>query len=299
VNGYAGEIAALATATCWALTYVFFTFAVRGIGAKALNRLRLVIALFFLLIAHLVIDGTALPLHAERFRWGWLSLSGVIGFAVADAMLFRALFHLGAHRTSLVMALVPIFTVLLGWGMLGEVLTVFQGVAILVTLCGIVLVVWDKNAETKRYLSKDYLQGVGYAIGAALAQSLRYIFSKRGMVGGFPVFSTNVIQILAATLAIWIWAAVLGEFRSTLAALKPIRIRLATIGGAFAGPFLGVTFSLIALERAPVGIASTLMALPPVFLLPLSWMFFKERIEMRAVLGTLIALAGVALVFLL
>ena len=296
---YVGEIAALTTAVCWALTYVLFTLAVRRIGAKALNRLRLAVALFFLLATHFIVDGTPLPLHVEAFRWGWLWLSGVVGFAISDALLFRALYYLGAHRTSLVMALVPIFSALLAWGILGEIVSLLQGLAGLVTLGGIVLVVWQRGVKKERRLPKCYLRGVGYAVGAALAQSLRYIFSKQGMVGEFPVLSTNVIQIFAATVSIWIWAAILGELRSTLVALKPLRPRWATLGGAFTGPFLGVTLSLVALQRAPVGIASTLLALPPIFLLPLSRAIFKERIEAKAVLGTFIALVGVAMIFLL
>jgi len=298
VNVYAGEIAALTTAVCWALTYVLFTLAVRRIGAKALNRLRLAVALFFLLATHFIVDGTPLPLNAEPFRWGWLGLSGVVGFAISDAMLFRALFYLGAHRTSLVMALVPVFSALLAWGILGERLGAIQGLAVLVTLGGIVLVIWQRGGKKERRLPECYLRGVGCAVGAALAQSLRYIFSKQGMAGGFSFLSTNVIQILAATVTIWIWAALLGELRSTLAALKPLRPRWATIGGAFTGPFVGVTLSLVALQHAPVGIASTLLALPPVFLLPLSRAIFKERIATRTVLGTFVALAGVTMIFL-
>ena len=69
------------------------------------------------------------------------------------------------------------------------------------------------------------------------------------------------------------------------------------LGGAFSGPFLGVTFSLVAVKRAEVGVASTLMALPPVFLLPIGYLLFKERFGWQAVAGTFIAILGVALLF--
>jgi drug/metabolite transporter (DMT)-like permease len=48
-----------------------------------------------------------------------------------------------------------------------------------------------------------------------------------------------------------------------------------------------------------VGIASTLMALPPVFVLPLSRWVFKERTSVQAVFGTCVAIGGVAIIFLM
>ena len=86
-----------------------------------------------------------------------------------------------------------------------------------------------------------------------------------------------------------------------MGALAPLRERtvvLSTIGGAFTGPFLGVSLSLVALSAAPVGIASTLMALTPVLLLPISRFAFKERITLRATIGTALAVGGVAVLFL-
>lgn len=86
--------------------------------------------------------------------------------------------------------------------------------------------------------------------------------------------------------------------RGSLAPLRERTVVLSTIGGAFTGPFLGVSLSLVALSAAPVGIASTLMALTPVFLLPISRFAFKERITLRATIGTALAVGGVAVLFL-
>jgi len=290
-----GELAALGTCILWTLTYVQFTFAVRGIGPSRLNRLRLSIALVCLLAVHAIVHRSPIPLDATAARWGWLILSGVVGFAVSDAFLFRALLYLGAHRTSLLMALIPIVSALLAWGLFGERLTWMQLVAASVTVTGIALVVSARRRDDR---AGGSLAGVLFALGAVAAQSLRYILSVQGMSGGYPVLSTNVIQIVAATAAAWIPALASGAWRSTLAAPFPQRAAAATIGGAVTGPFLGVTLSLVALGRAPVGIASTLMALSPVFLLPLSRFVFKEPIGLRAVLGTLLAVGGVAVLFL-
>ena len=69
--------------------------------------------------------------------------------------------------------------------------------------------------------------------------------------------------------------------------------------GAFFGPFIGIWLSLIAIKYANIGIASTLMALPPIFLLPLTRIIFKEKVSWRALFGTIFAVGGVAMIFLL
>jgi drug/metabolite transporter (DMT)-like permease len=51
----------------------------------------------------------------------------------------------------------------------------------------------------------------------------------------------------------------------------------------------------VAIDRASIGVASTIMSLTPLFLIPVSRFVFREPITLRAVVGTLIALAGVAL----
>jgi drug/metabolite transporter (DMT)-like permease len=293
-----GEIAALGTALLWTLTYVQFTIAVRKIGPSVLNRLRLLFALVFLVCAHAVVFGHPLPLDAGATRWGWLTLSGVIGFAISDALLFRSLLHLGAHRTSLVMSLIPVTSALMAWGTFGQRLNWIQITAGLVTIGGVALVVSSRANGSTKDLRRNVGIGVLFALGAVIAQSSRYILSLQGMSGGFPPLSANVLQILAATVAVWAVSVVRGTARSSFAGLRERLAATTTIGGAVTGPFLGVTFSLVALSRAPVGIASTLMALSPVLLLPLSRVVFKEPITVPAVLGTLLAIAGVAILFL-
>jgi drug/metabolite transporter (DMT)-like permease len=293
-----GEIAALGTALLWTLTYVQFTIAVRRIGPSVLNRLRLLFALVFLVCAHAVVFGHPLPLDAGATRWGWLTLSGVIGFAISDALLFRSLLHLGAHRTSLVMSLIPVTSALMAWGTFGQRLNWIQITAGLVTIGGVALVVSSRANGSTKDLRRNVGIGVLFALGAVIAQSSRYILSLQGMSGGFPPLSANVLQILAATVAVWAVSVVRGTARSSFAGLRERLAATTTIGGAVTGPFLGVTFSLVALSRAPVGIASTLMALSPVLLLPLSRVVFKEPITVPAVLGTLLAIAGVAILFL-
>jgi drug/metabolite transporter (DMT)-like permease len=68
--------------------------------------------------------------------------------------------------------------------------------------------------------------------------------------------------------------------------------------GALLGPLLGVSASLLAVQHTEIGLTNTLMALPPVIILPISYFVFKEKIGWQAVLGTVLAIVGVAILFL-
>jgi drug/metabolite transporter (DMT)-like permease len=293
-----GEWAALGTAALWSGSYLAFTAAVRRIGADRVNRLRLLFAVVLLATAHLVAYGVPLPMGVEASRWLWLSLSGVIGFTIADAFLFRALYHLGPHRTSVVTALIPVSSAFMAWVTLGQKLSGMQFVGVGVTVSAVALIVSARPRQEEVAESRNPRLGILFALGTVIAQSARYLLSLKGMSGGFPILSTNVLQIFAATVAAWILALVQGQGRETFRGLKDRKAAAATSVGAVVGPVLGVTMSLVALSNASVGVASTLMALTPVFLLPLGALAFRERITWRSVVGTVLAVGGVAVLWL-
>ena len=293
-----GEWAALATAALWSVGYLAFTAAVRRIGADRVNRLRLLFAVVILAAAHFAVYGVLLPTGADASRWLWLSLSGVVGFTIADAFLFRALYHLGAHRTSVVTALIPVSSAFLAWVTMGERLSRTQFLGVAITVFAVGLIATARPSPKEKDASRSPRLGVLFALGAVAAQSSRYVLCVKGMSGGFPILSTNVMQILAAAVAAWVLALLGGRWRSTFDALRDRPAAVATAVGAVVGPVLGVTLSLVALSASRVGVASTLMALSPVFLLPLSWLVFRERVTWRSVVGTALAVGGVAVLWL-
>ena len=56
--------------------------------------------------------------------------------------------------------------------------------------------------------------------------------------------------------------------------------------------------SLVATNRAQVGVAQTICLLSPIFIFPFAVWFEKERIGIRAILGATVAVCGSALLFL-
>ena len=177
-------------------------------------------------------------------------------------------------------------------------MSILQIIGIALTLAGIAWVVasHQEPPDTPRGHTR---RGVIFGILAGLGQAVGLVFSKQGMSGNFSPFQANAIRMLAAVLFIWIWAGFRGEAGSTFQELsgKPRILGLLALG-AFIGPVLGVSSSLLAIQHAEIGVASTLIALTPVIILPISYFGFKEKVGWQAIVGTLLAIAGVAILFL-
>lgn len=291
---YAGESAALLTSACWALNSVCFTLAGRRVGSASVNLVRLLMAWALLAILHLVLFGSLFPIHAGHARIGWLGASGLIGFALGDAVLFEAFLLIGARLAMLLMTLSPVFSALLAWVWLKQDLGPLKLLAMAVTLAGIAWVVWgDGDREPHPHRVRGVLLGVGGALG----QSVGLLFSLYGLSGGYSPLSANLIRVSAGLLALLAYVAVRRRLGPSLEGLRDRPAAGLIALGAATGPVLGVILSLVAIARAPMGVAATLMSLAPVFLLPVAHWGFKEKVGVHAILGTALALAGAAALF--
>ncbi|MBU0511725.1 MAG: DMT family transporter [Chloroflexi bacterium] len=295
---YLGEIAALLTSLAWSATSTMFTIGGRQVGPVILNRIRLALAVVFIIIAHWVLLGQPFPLDAGPERWLWLGLSGLIGLVVGDAFLYQAFLWIGTRLSMLMMSLAPVIAALIAWLFLGETLTPLQVFGILLTISGVALVIMEHNGA-KNNPNRDYARGIIFGLGAAIGQALGLVLAKNGMSGDFSPLSGNFIRMITAAVAMWGLAAFQGQVGVTLRRLAANRrAALILLAGSFTGPFVGVSLSLLAIQHAPVGIASTLMSLSPIFLLPISYVVFKERFGWQVILGTLVTMIGVAILFL-
>jgi drug/metabolite transporter (DMT)-like permease len=295
---YIGELTALLTSVVWAGTSVLFTKATQQVGSLIVNRMRSVLGLIFLMLLNLVINGYLLPFDAGAERWLWFALSGAIGYALGDVFLFQSFLYIGPQRGMLMMSLAPLMSAGLAWVFFGEILTGMQMLGVFVTLAGVAWVIVRRRSDATGQLSSP-LQGTLFGLGAAVGQAVGFVLSKQGLTDNFSPIAGNSIRILAAVIILWGLAAAQGKAKKTIHSMceKPKVLRLLTLA-AFTGPVLGATLSLFALQHTQVGVASTLIALPPVFLLPVSWIVFKEKFDWGAVIGTFVAIGGVALLFL-
>jgi drug/metabolite transporter (DMT)-like permease len=293
LSGVSGELAAIAAAGFFGLSSTFFTLAGRRVGPSTVNRARLLLAAVLAVGLHWVLRGEPLPSTATARAWLWLGLSGVIGLALGDASLFHAYVRIGPALSMLVFSTTPVFTTFFGYVFLGESLTAVEGLGIAVTLLGIAWVVSEPKRRDFHGSGGSYRAGLLLAVGGALGQALGLLTAKVGLAEGIAAQSANLVRLLGAAGAVWVAAFLTGAAHRTHALYREDRrASLFTLAGTTAGPVFGVWLSLVALSRAPLGVASTLMGLTPIFLLPVARLVFYEPISYRAVFGTLVALSG-------
>lgn len=287
-----GELAALATATCWAVTSLMFAEAARRIGALRVNLLRLPIAFALLSLALLTADRPLADLTSPRLAL--LALSAALGLLAGDLAFFAALARLGARLTSLLMSLAPVFATLAGRFLLGELLGGRALLGITVTLAGVAWVAAERGDESG---SAHRLGGLALGTVGAACQGVGLVLAKLGMAGEVPPLVATWVRIGAATALLWLLTAVSGRLRHLEVVMAARRAWRQVVSGAFFGPFVGVWLSLTAASLTDVGVAATLMATTPVLIIPMVMALEGYRPTLRAVLGAGLAVAGVALLF--
>jgi drug/metabolite transporter (DMT)-like permease len=294
-SNYYGELAALATAFFWTITALSFEVASRQIGSLAVNMIRLVLAFVFLSIYNLIVRGSALPLDAGMHEWVWLSVSGLVGFVFGDYFLFRAYASVSARVAMLVMTLVPPITALIGWVILGESLTLKEVAGMLLTISGISLAIFSRGGGR---ISLSYpLKGILLALGGAVGQAVGLVLSKYGM-GGYHAFAATQIRIIAGMAGFALIILMLNKGCLIKNAFKSRKGMAATFTGSVFGPFLGVSFSLLAVKYAATGVASTIMAIVPILLIPPAIFLFRQKVTTLEMLGAFVSVGGVCLFFI-
>lgn len=312
-----GAFAGLGASLGWLFTSIFFTAAGRRIGPTAVNGLRLVFAVVFLGSMHQIVFGTWWPEGLSE-QFVFLAMSGLIGLVIGDQLLYTAFVDIGPRLTLLLMTTTPIFAAVLGLVFLGEELGWIELLAIALTIGGVAWVISErKGTRADRAVHPHAVRGVLFALFAAACQAIGAWLSKQGMGHGVSgVDEADQMDPLSATLVRMTYALVLivpllvvherrrrRKWRDGESEARAHEGTLAggigfTALGAIAGPFLGVWASLIAYDRAPLGVAQTMCGLSPVLILPLMPLVYRERLSWRAVGGAVVAVAGTAMLFL-
>ena len=332
---YLGELISLGVAFSWTIAALASEVGSRRLGVFVMNVWRMGVALLLSALLLWLTLGVPYPAYAGGATWGWLLLSGVVGYFFGDWCLFNSYLTIGSRMGQLLMTLAPMFAALAAWVMIGQTLAPSSLIAMAVTLAGIAISVLGRSTDGHHVKVDMPLKGLLFGIGAALGQGVGLVLSKIGLdhytqdiaahltslnpqlstlnpqlsslnpqlstlnPETILPFASNMIRCVAGLLCFALWLVLSGHAGRMRESLHERRGLLAMLIAVFSGPFIGVGFSLMAVQHTAAGIASTLMATTPIIiLLPSKWLF-HQPITLRAVAGALISVVGVSLFFLL
>lgn len=298
IANFRGELAALAAAMVWACSSIAYTLFGQKLAPLVLNFTKGIIAIA-LIILTLLISRTELPL-LDVLAGSLLLLSGVLGIGLGDTAYFAALNKLGARRTLLIETLAPPIAALFALIFLAEQLTSLAWCGIFLTMLGVAVVITEKTANYNPRVSRRQIKGLVWAILAAIAQASGAVLSRYALVMSeiTPLWSTLLRLVGGTIIVALLW--LFGRLKRPTPTLNQTAWTGKLIGAialtSFASTYLGIWLQQTAFKFSPAGIAQTLLATSPLFVLPMT-AAMGEKITFRSLLGVLIAIAGIALLF--
>lgn len=307
---YLGEVISLGVAVSWTITALFAEVASKRLGALQLNVIRMFLSLLMLGSTLWWFTGSFLPLHADVSTWFWLSLSGFVGYLLGDYCLFNSYILIGSRFGQLFMTLAPPTAAVAAWMILGETLSVQALLGMAVTLTGISISVLNKGTSHKFSL-KLPLKGVLFGIGAGIGQGVGLVLSKVGMnhyESSIPMdegavmdmlpFASTFMRAVTGAIGFLLVMMIQKKLHTLSQAVSDGKGMGAAVGATITGPFIGVAFSLMAVQYTEAGIASTLMALTPILILWPSHFFFGQQVTFKEIIGACISVFGASLFFI-
>jgi drug/metabolite transporter (DMT)-like permease len=291
---FRGEIAALVAAFLWAVSSTIYSILGTQITPLKLNLYKGIIAIFFIITT--LILRNQLEVEIPTFSLILLLISGIVGIGLGDTAYFNALKYLGARRTLLLETLAPPLSAFFALIFLGEKLAIASWCGIVLTIIGIAWVISERTTTTNRQNSK---QGLTWGILAALAQAIGAVLSRAALVeSNINPLSSTLIRLIGATIIIIILLSFSkNKINQNIQSFLSLKLIITIIITAFMSTYLGIWLQQTSLKYAPAGIAQTLMATSPIFVIPLA-AIMGDKITLRAICGVLLSLSGIAILFI-
>ena len=287
-----GETACLGAAVLWAVSVQIFSAPIERHGARAVNLFKCTFAAVLLALTLLITGGWDDFGGASTSDLMLVALSGLVGLTVGDTALFVAVNRIGAHRSLLLQTTAPIFAIALAWPM-GERLSGGQWLGSLVILAGVVLVLTGASSTAGEKASRI---GVGVAVGvlAAFGQGAGVVIAKAGMVS-VPVIPATFLRLGVGAVGLVVVALATKSLRQAVRAWSDRETlpRLAT--ASLFGTYLAMLLMMAGVAWAPASVAAVLLATPPIFGLIVESAIARQWPSVRGLIGTVIAVGGVAL----
>ncbi len=283
-----GELFSILSAAAWAVGVILYRRLGESLPPLQLNFLKNCLVLLMLLPAIPFLHGWIVPsfTHQEML----LSvLSGFIGIGLADTLYFRALNELGAGRMGVLGNFYSPFVLVLSFIFLGDRLNVWQWSGFALVSAGVFLASKPNAQEAGK--PAHYVRGLLIGLLSIGLMAVSIILVKR-VLEAQPLLWVTGLRMLGAIIGMVLIAILRGEL-PLLKAPGNLRWR-PLILAAFVGQFVAMVFWLGGYKFTTASVAAILNETASVFILLLAWLWLKEPLSRRGIIGVMLTLSGVS-----
>jgi drug/metabolite transporter, DME family len=285
-----GAVCALASALTWAVTSLLVRTVSPPLSSVTVSAVRSLLGGGLLLTWVLATGGVGRLIAIGEKNFFLLAISIVVAIALGDVMFFESARFLGLARAMTVSMVYPLMSAGFAALFLGEPLSARVTVGAVVTLTGLAVIVRARNGERVR---EEHLgRGLAAAFIAAVAWAVSLLVLKPA-VGSLDPVTTQAVRLPLASLVLfatpWGW----GAPRQLLTADRSMLRRVVLLGVITA---MSSVLFVTSVKLADVAVAAVLSSTAPLFALPLGLIFLGERVTRTALVGTALAVGGVALI---
>ncbi|MDP2312191.1 MAG: DMT family transporter [Pseudomonadota bacterium] len=283
-----GELCALLAPLAWSIAVILFK---RSSAAPAisLNLFKNTFAVVLLSITLLVLR---IPIPTDRSAGDWarLLVSGFLGLAVADTLLFEGLRRIGAARLAVVDTIYAPLVVILCWLLLGEAPSAGFLLGGVLVIGGVTLASVDPGAIAKEG-GREVSLGAFYATLAIAGTALGVVIAKP-VLEGSDLVEVTWTRLVAGMVGMIVFTITRGRGAEALVAFRPGPLWRTLVPAAFFGTYLSLMFWLGGFKWANASVAATLNQMATVYMLVFARFFLGETLRPRQVAGSLVAAAG-------
>lgn len=283
-----GAAAALASAATWAITSLLVRTLMPPYTAAGVGAIRSCAAGVLMLGAILVSNGPGPLLAIPSGSLTLLVVSIVAAICIGDTAFFESTRRLGLARGMSISTTYPLVAAVLAAVFLGEALTARAVVGALLTLGGVLLIV-VRRAEPGAAAAEGYWLGVAEAVIASVAWGVSAVALKPALRDVDIVTAQAVrLPLAGALLFATPWA------RGTMRHLRTEGTGLASLVVLSLLTALSSVLFVTGLKHAGVAAGTVLSATAPMFAIPLGLVFLRERLSPAPIVGSAVAIAGIA-----
>jgi len=289
---YSGETMSVLSALLWVFAVILFRVVGRRVPALAMNLFKNALGTALFALTLVAAGGSILPALAGR-DYLLLVLSGLLGIAVSDTLLFVALNKLGAELTAIVDCVYSPFVIGLSVIFLSERMNPIQSAGVAFIILGVFLITLRKgDAQIPR---PALFAGIGAGILAMFFSAAGIVLMKP-VLGHVSLVWASFVRLATGAVFVGLYIALKPGRRETLRPLRSSKNLGVLIPASLLASYLSLLVWMGGMKFTQASIAATLNQMSAVFVFILAAVFLKERVTPLKLAAVILAFAGAVLV---